>query len=102
VTTPIVNKLQESISEWTPDYLRAMTVIRERRGKTSLVDYHKAKLGRQQRTFNGEYRYWVWETGTWTIYVSNIKGVGFEVAEMFSKRHALEAWADYKERMGIA
>jgi len=100
--TPIENILQEDLGVWTPDYMRAMQVIREGRGKTSLVDYHKAKLGRQSRTFNnGEFRFWLWETGAWTIFVSNIKGVCFEVPEMSTKTSALVAWEDYKERLGI-
>jgi len=102
VTTPIENKLQRDTSDWVPDYLKAMEEIRKGRGRTTLVDYHKARLGRQNRTFfNGEFRFWVWEMGVWTVYVSNRKGVCFEVPEMASKRSSLESWEDYKERMGV-
>ena len=100
--TPIENILQLKTQGFTLDYLKAMSSIRKRRGKTSLVDYHKAKLGRQNRTFfNGEFRFWIWETGSWTIFVSNHKGVCFEVPEMSTKKSALEAWGLYKEAVGI-
>lgn len=100
--TPIENKLQDTLSSWSIDYVQAMMTLRKKRGKTSLVDFHKAKLGRQQRTFfNGEFRFWIWETGSWTVFVSNRKGVCFEVPEMSTKKSALEAWELYKEQMGI-
>lgn len=99
--TPIENILQEDCGDWTQDYLQAMRKLREQRGSTTLVDHHKAKLGKQSRTFNGEFRYWIWETGTWTVFISNFKGVGFEVPEASTKKTALDAWADYKERMGL-
>lgn len=99
--TPIENKLQEDLSAWSNDYLQTMKQIREVRGTTPLVDFHKQKLGRQSRTFNGEFRHWIWEMGAWTIYVSNFKGVGFEVPECSTVKSALAAWEDYKERLGV-
>lgn len=101
--TPIENILQAEMRTWVPDYIQAMRVIHEGRqaAKLTLVNYHKKQLGRQNRTWVGEYRYWIWHFGSWEIYVSNHKGVGFEVPEMANVRSALEGWEDYKERMGI-
>jgi len=101
--TPIENKLEEALPPWSRDYIEAMMKLRKKRDGVSLVDYHKAKLGRQNRTFfNGEFRFWIWETGSWTVLVSNRKGVCFEVPEMSTRESALEAWGLYKEQMGIA
>ena len=99
--TPIENIVQAD-HDWTLDYLRAMSKIRAQRGEESLVNHHKAKLGRQTRTFfNGEFKFWVWETGTWTVFVSNHKGVCFEVPEASTRKIALDAWASYKDQMGL-
>ncbi len=110
--TPIENIVQDvargsnggddCFHAWVKDYMEAMRVLREQRGTVTLVDYHKAKLGKQSKTFRGEFRHWIWETGSWTIFVSNFKGVSFEVPEMSTPNSAIGAWEDYKERMGLS
>jgi hypothetical protein len=47
------------------------------------VRFYKALFGRQTRCMQGKYRYWVWEhiSDEWRIYVSNIRGMGFEVSK---------------------
>lgn len=80
-----------------------MALLRVKRQEKSLdlVGVHKATLGRQTRTFTGEFRHWVWETPEWTIYVSNFKGVSFEVPEGVSVKAAWAAWWAYRKAMGV-
>jgi hypothetical protein len=99
--TPIENLLGARLISWTADYLMCMRAIRRHRGAFSLVQHHQGRLGRQTRTFVGEYRYWVWETSAWTLFVSNTKGVGFEVPETATIEEALISWDAYKKLMGV-
>ena len=46
-------------------------------------------------------RHWVWETLTWQVHVSNDGGIVFSVSDGSTVEQALEAWADYKRRMGL-
>jgi hypothetical protein len=62
----------------------------------NLIELHKAKLGRQTTTFQvAEHRLWVWVRPTWTVFVSNAKGICFEVPEGMTSRAAWKAWRDY-------
>ncbi len=100
--TPIVNILQGDLD--TRDYLHTMLAISKacKVLSLSLVGYHREKLGRQTRCILGsDARYWVWETGSYTIYVSNSQGVAFEVPEASTKESAVVAWELYKEAMGV-
>lgn len=102
--TPIENKLGTRLPKWSADYIETARRVRKRREaeKLSLVDFHKKMFGRQSRTFfNGEFKFWIWEMGNWTVYVSNKKGFCFEVPEASTLRSALTAWQDYKERLGV-
>ena len=65
------------------------------------VEFHASKLGPHTRTFTSEYRYWIWEDeeNDWCVYVSNKKGVSFEVSADLSKDQALVAWDNYYQKM---
>lgn len=64
------------------------------------VRFYKALFGRQTRCMQGKYRYWVWEhiSDEWRIFVSNTRGMGFEVKKGLSAVKALIVWKSfYKE-----
>lgn len=65
------------------------------------IAFHKARLGRQSYTWLGEGRMWVWETDTWRAYVSDWKGIAFEVRADLSDEEAFAAWDDYRARLGL-
>ena len=66
------------------------------------VARHKRLLGPQSYTWVGEYRYWVWEVPSqWRVFVSDVKGVGFEVAANLSKDQAQAALDDYLAKMQL-
>lgn len=94
---PIENTLQADGGPWSLDYIRVMGEIRAQRGQCDLVSFHKGKLGTQTRTLNGEFRYWIWQMPTWTVAVSNHKGVIFEVPESATIEEALVAWGNYEQ-----
>jgi hypothetical protein len=63
---------------------------------------HKRLLGIQQYTWNGEFRFWVWEVPfQWRVFVSNVQGVSFEVAVGLSKDAAQAALDDYLTKMQL-
>jgi hypothetical protein len=82
-----------------------------------VIRRHKDILGKQDYTFsNFGYRFWVWEVSSspviltrqarpsevsWRIYVNPRKGICFEVPRGYTEAQAIEAWKDYKKRMGV-
>lgn len=68
-------------------------------GCHDLVKLHKAVLGPQNRTFQGKYRYWIWQGDTWTAYVSNKKGIVLNVSSDCDASDAWNAWRSYLETM---
>jgi len=68
--------------------------------KLNCVQLHTQKLGKRTGTFTGsEFRFNVWTTDKWTVYVNNKKGVCFEVPEGTDAPTALAAWEDYRQKM---
>lgn len=65
------------------------------------IDWHKDRLGKQAYTWLGEFRFWVWETPDWRVYVSNAKGISFEVRKGLEDWDAADAFIDYYKRMGL-
>lgn len=63
------------------------------------VEFHKYHLGRQDFCWSGEHRQWVWETKNWRVFVSNIRGISFEVKEGLTAEQARSAWDDYRRRI---
>lgn len=100
-TTPIGNLLQEDMGSWVDDYMAFCELVRRARGEMSLVDLHKARLGRQTYTMStGERRLWVWEREISAVYVGPIRGICFEVAPGLSKPEALAEWRAYRTALG--
>lgn len=65
----------------------------------SCVAFAKLALGRQDYTWTGSHRNWVWERGDWRLFVNNTQGFSFEVREGISLEKAKAAWADVRERL---
>lgn len=97
-TTPIINILT-SDEVWLNEAMELTS--RQMTSGESLVDYHKRKLGPQHTTFTSEFRFWVWEDeeNDWRVYVSNKKGVCFEVSADLTSDQARVAWSIYREKM---
>ena len=62
--------------------------------KGNLVKHALSKLGRQTRTFTGEFRYYLWERPKYTIWIANKKGFVFEAVPGLSAEEALEAYRE--------
>jgi len=65
------------------------------------VPFHKERLGDQDYTWVGEFRFWVWETPDWCVYANNHKGTCFEVREDLTDEQAFAAWQDYLDRIDL-
>lgn len=101
-STPPTNILRNL--KWNRNYcleiLDVHTKGRKQSGKH--VGWHKQVLGRQDTVFSdGEYRLWVWARGDWQVFVSNRKGIYFEVREGIDPKGARAAWRDYLQTMGV-
>jgi len=72
-----------------------------RRWKLTPVEYFKQQLGRQDRTWNGEFRYWIWERRNWRAYVSNLRGISIELPAGLSEPEWLKCWADVRASLGL-
>lgn len=100
-TTPIVNVLMDNDDVSAVMDMHRGLADRCSRESLSLVALHKKLLGRQDCCWVGYYRYWVWDHSTWRVFVSNQRGVGFEVPEEAGLQEAREALQQYQEEMGI-
>lgn len=59
------------------------------------------RLGRQAFTWNGEFRFWIWEGPDWRVFASNRQGISFEVREGSSREAGLAAWQDFRKKAGL-
>ena len=66
----------------------------------SLVKHHQDKLGRQDYCWTGEFRFWVWDRLGCRLYVSNHKGVCFEVPRDASRQDIRAALDAYIQEIG--
>jgi hypothetical protein len=98
-STPIINILgDEYAGWWAHEYLATFAKV----PRQALIELHKDRLGRQSHTATGEYRYYVWDRlaeDGWRVYVSQFKGVGFEVLPAATPDQARAAWQNYKRRL---
>jgi len=65
------------------------------------VPFHKERLGVQDYTWVGEFRFWVWETPDWRVYANNHKGTCFEIREDLTDEEAFAAWKDYLQKIDL-
>ena len=116
-STPIVNKLwgegRDAWSDFEKEAFQSEMMAMHRAPRTvalnaykreewkGTVGFYKAVLGKQNYTWVGEYRFWIWERNGWRVYVSNIQGVSFEVQADFTKEQTKAAWDDFRARIGL-
>ncbi len=94
-TTPIENVVD--MGKFVPEYMAFSGSFGYPR---NLVSIHKSKLGKQTTTFQGsEYRMWCWVGSSWVVFVSNLKGICFEVLEGTTEEEAWSAWQEYQGKM---
>ena len=91
ITKPIVNVMSpEEKKKW--GYM--MSLISEEHD--DLVRVHKNLFGQQSYCWAGqESRHWVWELGGCRVYVSNTKGIAFEVESDHDRETAIQNWKKY-------
>lgn len=78
-------------------------IMRMHRASSMLgsVAFHKERLGDQDYTWVGEFRFWVWETSDWRVYANNHKGTCFEIREDLTDEEAFSAWKDYLTKIDL-
>jgi hypothetical protein len=67
----------------------------------SPVEFAKWALGKQDYTWTGSYRNWVWERGLWRLFVNNHQGFSLEVKEGLTIEQAREVWNEVRARLGV-
>jgi len=96
-STPIMNTVRDE--EKRDQYLREMSALHmlAKEDGFTLVEWFKERLGRQHYCFTSWRRHWVWEDslGDWRVYVSNHKGIGFEIRQSLDEDMALLQWRDF-------
>lgn len=65
----------------------------------SLVNFVKSRLGKQDYTWVGEFRFWVWERGDWRLLANNHKGLCVELRDNLSKEKVKAAWDDLRTQL---
>ncbi len=80
------------------------TVYEAAREDRNLVRWVQSRLGKQTRTFVGEFRYYLWEyPPTYTLWVANGKGFFVEVLPTLTPDEAMTAYREamtaYREAM---
>lgn len=102
---PIDNIIQSEeggYARYSAEYLCLTQKVRLTKIKS--IDLHKAKLGRQDFVFVGEFRQFVWDrldTLGWRVFVAIGKGISFEVRPDFTPEQAWAAWESYQEALGL-
>lgn len=99
-TTPVENVMPADFWE---EYLavRRDLGVKMRAAGRGLTAYHQQALGVHHYTFTSEFRFRVWEFGTWRLFVSDKKGVCMEVLQGATEPEARAAWNEYKAKMGV-
>ena len=104
-TTPIENFLgavtptPENPNPWA-EYLDLSRPAYEAAHKEgNLVRWVQSRLGAQTRTFVGEFRYYLWEFPTYTLWVANGKGLSVEVIPTQTPDEAMAAYREAMRRL---
>lgn len=99
ITEPVINILQhdqQCVDEYLNRMLRGYYV-----NINNHVKAHKKVFGQQSYCWNGEFRHWVWDFGTWRVYVSNQKGVSVEVTQGSNLEQTMSILKDYWAKFGV-
>lgn len=75
------------------------TVYEAAREDRNLVRWVQSRLGKQTRTFVGEFRYYLWEFPTYTLWVANGKGFSVEVLPTLTPDEAMTAYREAMRRL---
>ena len=96
VTTPVTNLVQSLAA--LEEMLRISHAVYEKARDAgqahNLVRYTQSRLGRQTRTFVGEFRYYLWEYPTYTLWVANGKGFVVECIPTLTPETAMDAYRE--------
>lgn len=65
------------------------------------MQFAKLALGRQDYTWVGYERNWVWERKQWRLFVSNKRGLSLEFKKGISYEEFRENWDDVRARLGV-
>lgn len=65
------------------------------------VKFLKSRLGRQKLCWQGSCRNWVWEGTDWRVFAST-EGVSIEIREGLEIERAIDAWQDFRQRVGLS
>lgn len=94
VTTPVINLMQSS--EGFEEMLNISHAVYEKARDAgqahNLVKFTQSRLGKQTRTFVGEFRYYLWEYPSHTLWVANGKGFVVEVLPTLTPDEAMDAY----------
>ena len=71
----------------------------DQREDRNLVRWVQSRLGKQTRTFVGEFRYYLWEFPTYTLWVANGKGFSVEVLPTLTPDEAMTAYREAMRRL---
>jgi hypothetical protein len=102
-STPLDNYFVKWTNKQSASFTGEMFDVLRAPAKSGLkpVSFMKKLLGKQDYCWNGEFRFWVWQQGDWRVYVSNTKGICFEVREFLSYGEVIYAWNDFRMKIGI-
>jgi len=102
-STPIINY----VFNWTAEESKAfqyelMAMYHMPRSKgMKPVEFFKSCFGKQNYTWTGERRNWVWEGPAWRVYVNNVQGLGIEIMTDLTKKQVELAWYDLRICVGL-
>jgi len=101
-STPIVNYVVSWSGEQSYGFCDEMLAVGLTPSKMGIrpVQLMKERLGKQDYCWTGEFRFWVWEQSNWRVFVSNQKGICFEVREDLDYAHVRAAWDDFRTKIG--
>ena len=95
-TTPVTNIVNslEGMKEMNEISRALSKVVFESRWGRNIVKFTQERLGKQTRTFTGEFRYYLWEFKDYTLWVANGKGFSVEVLPTLTYDEALAAYRE--------
>ena len=100
-TVPILQYVFEMDSEESKRYQDELAAMHTAAHNERPIAFHKRHLGRQNYTWLGSCRYWVWEGPDWRVMVSNDIGVCFEVKLNLTKDQVRLAWDNYRKKINL-
>ncbi len=101
---PLINRIFALLPDDMEAYKQRQVEVMRMHHASSVeksVPFNRKRLGDQDYTWVGEFRYWVWETPDWRVYANNHKGTCFEVRADLTDEQAFAAWDDYLARVDL-